>query len=481
MKENTFYILGCLYFSLIIGLINTNSFNLTFACLVYIFTFIILFTARINIFTFILSCIILASISLYYPFSIYFKITQPGVFQSILQTNHQEAKEFLYLINYKFIFFYILSSFMFFCYIRKKPKFKNKIQLKVLLCLSIYFYVLLDGSIDRIIEIKKSYTSYQNELIKIKISKYKTDDWQITKSQIKKDTIVVIIGESVSKKYLSAYGYSKPTTPFLDNVNGTFYQNFISPAGYTPLSIPRIIAITDSNHNINYQTNAVSLANKAGFNTYWLSNQGFIGEHDSAVSNLSIKSKNLILKNKSDFLNSYQSDLVLLSDIKKIIETSNDEKNVIFVHMLGSHMEFCERLRGYEIKFKSELSQNYNCYISSIHLLDHFIRNIQNFLNTNSKKFSIIYFSDHGLSPIGKNHDFNLIHGDKHRENFDVPLIILRDEDKEKKIIHEPTSGLNFLYIFSKELGVETTNLKIQHPIKVLSQNQWIDYNQLAK
>ena len=93
------------------------------------------------------------------------------------------------------------------------------------------------------------------------MQKNKPDNWAITTQKQKKDTVIVIIGESVSRKYLSVYGYTENTTLFLKKVNGKFFSNYISPAGFTALSIPRTLALSHNNI-ISYENNAISLAKK---------------------------------------------------------------------------------------------------------------------------------------------------------------------------------------------------------------------------
>ena len=294
---------------------------------------------------------------------------------------------------------------------------------------------------------------------------------------------MVIIGESVSKKYLSVYGYTQPTTPFLNTVKGTFYQNFISPAGYTALSLPRMLALTHNYNDIEYETNVVTLAKKAGYTTHWYSNQGLVGKFETANSLISVRSDFIkymnIYRHKEYYPeNNLSSDFKLLENLKDI---NFKKKNVIFLHMLGSHSDFCNRLKDYKLIQYLEHGKNFNCYLSTINLLDDFTNQIYNTLIDKKTNFSIIYLSDHGLQLIGSHNDLNLIHGDKSRQNFDVPFFILRDNDTKKIFIDEPTSGFNFLHIFAKELGVETRNLKVHHPIKVLSQNKFIDYEKLER
>lgn len=481
-KINNFLIfITSLYFSALISLINENLYDLLIGLLTIIFcTWIFYFSKKINTLS-ILTKFIFIIITLYYPFSLNFKITTPGVLTSILNTNRSEAIEFLNILNFYDLLFYATSFVFFIIYTVTKIKSKNK-KKEILIILSlIYFYAIVDDSLSKIKNIYKTYSDYTKEINKIITSKNKKDNWEILKKTEQKDVVVVIIGESVNKNYLSIYGSEYETTPFLDKTLGTFYMNNVSPAGFTIESIPRYLAITRDN-DIEYETNAVALANKAGYKTYWISNQGYAGDYETATSLISAKSDYVIYKNifrhRFDYHESHSSnDFNLLKDFNEKIK--ENYKKVIFLHMLGSHNDFCKRVNDYGIKYETSLGKDFNCYLSSINLLDKFIENIYKKLKLENQKFSIIYFSDHGLHQVKTNNQIKLFHGDRSKENFDVPLFILRHNDNKKTFITETTSGFNFLHIFAKELGVETRNLKVHHPIKVLSQNKFIDYDDL--
>ncbi|BFO11432.1 hypothetical protein GGER_39420 [Serratia rubidaea] len=52
------------------------------------------------------------------------------------------------------------------------------------------------------------------------------------------------------RDYMSLFGYPLPTTPFLDQVNGDFYSNYISTAANTFESLPRTLALSQGNRLI---------------------------------------------------------------------------------------------------------------------------------------------------------------------------------------------------------------------------------------
>lgn len=196
-----------------------------------------------------------------------------------------------------------------------------------------------------------------------------------------------------------------------------------------------------------------------------------------------------MLASKSDYT-SYQTDKDYISnksDDFKLLDifnniNKNHEKKVIFIHMLGSHPDFCTRLHSYDVVFSSIYGKNFNCYLSTIHKMDYFISNIYHTLNKKQQEFSLIYFSDHGLKNSSNDiHKIRLIHDDTHQDNFNVPFFILRDNDQQHEVIDQKISGFNFLNYFAEEIGVTTNNLSNNETTerKVFSGGMLIPYSNL--
>lgn len=482
-KYNLYIFFGCgLYLSFFINLFNDNQ-RIISNLISIISLFFIYTLAKKNRLFYIPLFITTFLLILYYPASIYFDITKQGVFLSTLETNKSEVFEFIsslthhdYLIVLFSLFILVLHSYT---ATQLHSLIKNKYLTYIFLILFSYIYSINDQISLNLFKIYNLYENYSNELNKINDAKNQPDTWNIISKQPSKETIVVIIGESVTKKYLSVYGYTDNTSPFLNNINGRFFSNYISPAGFTALSIPRTLA-TSQNNNINYENNAIALAKKAGYKTYWISNQGFIGEHDTAISMLASKSDYISYQTDQDYISNKSDDLKLLDIFNSI--NKNHEKKVIFIHMLGSHPDFCTRLHDYKVVFSNVYGKNFNCYLSTIHKLDYFISNIYNNLIANSQSFSLMYFSDHGLKNSSNNlNKIRLIHDDTHQDNFDVPFFILRDNDQQHEVINKKISGFNFLDYFSEEIGVTTGNLSNNHATqrKVLSGGELIPYGNL--
>lgn len=69
----------------------------------------------------------------------------------------------------------------------------------------------------------------------------------------------------------------------------------------------------------------------------------------------------------------------------------------------------------------------------------------------------MLYFSDHGLSFIDNQTD--LIHGDKTRQNFEVPFFITSSDSTQREIISARRSAMSFMSLFSQWTGISEKSI----------------------
>ena len=89
------------------------------------------------------------------------------------------------------------------------------------------------------------------------------------------------------RDYTSLYGYPQKTTPFLEQVNGLIFNLYVAAGPNTQPSLQRTLyrSINDNEETV-YTDNIISLAKLAHYKTYWLSNQGKVGEWDTMASRI---------------------------------------------------------------------------------------------------------------------------------------------------------------------------------------------------
>lgn len=121
-----------------------------------------------------------------------------------------------------------------------------------------------------------------------------------------------------------------------------------------------------------------------------------------------------------------------------------------------------------------------NCYITSIKETDKFIENTYNLMNNVSKvknrKFSIVYFSDHGQCHSSVNPPNVIVsQACTSKLHNDVPLFKISSDDINRKEYKVFKSGLNFTDGIANWIGI--ANNKLNKNIDLFSdQSDTSDY-----
>ncbi|QKD71047.1 phosphoethanolamine transferase [Proteus terrae] len=317
-------------------------------------------------------------------------------------------------------------------------------------------------------DIKKHYDSVkiENEWINAKLNE--KDTWQLTNNNTQYNNYILVIGESVRRDFMQSYGFPINNTPFLEKKPVIQFNNYISSAPSTLLSLPQSLTLENQNtHELELPNNIITLAKKAGLNTFWFSNQGSMVGSDSIISTIGKRADSYHFLSKGDYHNNgLTTDNDLLPDIKKALFNSNKKTNLIVVHLIGSHSQACARTQGkYDEFFQStELS----CYVQSIKNTDKLLENIVTMSNNTGKSWSLLYFADHGLAYEHKGESYaKLAHDDKFKQNFEIPLFILSSDSKEKNYITERRNNRYFMSLFSEWTGI--TDAKIPNHCHMIS------------
>ena len=457
---NKIWIISALAIALLLPY-NTGYGSIGNACL----TFATLIVARKSKPALCLLFILLTPAILYIPAGHAYGKINIGHAAALLQTNTSEAIEFIKL-NITGFTLCLMAIIFLSIFIIKSWNSRSK---KGHLLFLIVFILLNLNSYPKRFAIaaymRLSEARTEVEILKNGIST--KDQFIILKKNIQYKNILVIIGESVTREYMSVYGYPLDTTPWLKNANGDFYTNVISPAPNTFLSLPRTLARFDENKK-EAANNIVNLSNKADLNTYWVSNQGRIGEFDTPATIIAHHAKHKFFLNNGDYESAKNSDdFQMLPYINSIIR--NKENKVIFAHMIGSHPNPCERLQSYPLNFNTG-NKIIDCYLSSIQKLDSFIKRATEMLEKNGEPYVIFYFSDHGLTVDNSSNPVR--HGNSYRENYDIPFFIIDKKYNTHRLIDEPFNNAEFLSKFAEKIGIE-----YKLPLDEMRNSDYIIYN----
>lgn len=218
----------------------------------------------------------------------------------------------------------------------------------------------------------------------------------------KPSTIILVIGESEARDYMSAFcDYPLDTTPWLRSKktddNFILFPHAYSTIPHTVSALERALTEFNQYNDKQFYTSCsiIDIAHKAGYNTYWYSNQGHLGCADTPVT-LVANTSNISKWTKQN-LNQLQFDESLLEYLPEIDPSTN---NFVVIHLKGNHFNYINRYPQSFAKFskpnKYDLISN---YLDSVAYTDYILQQITEYAQKNLNLQALLYFSDHGVTP----------------------------------------------------------------------------------
>lgn len=360
----------------------------------------------------------------------YYSVTStvfaPDTLLAIAQTNIQEAIEYAKdNFSCKTIFLIILANAsVFFVAIKNTQKILwNKYNLfLVLFCITaclVGVYKYRDNIITDIPkQASKTLAQYKN------FSKERTDRKDnmsklLLSHKPEAGVYVLVIGELQNRAHMQAYNYHRATTPWLDSMkNDKNMLLFTKAYSCHTHTMPTLLyALTAKNQYNNIAVkNAVSVlevAEAAGFETVWLSNQVKYSAWDTPVTSIASEAnqQKWINSTLGESTNTDYFDGKLIEELEKIKIT---DKMLIVMHLMGNHGSYeqrypkaFEKYDGKNTIDKYDNSIIYNDYVMS--QVYKRARKIPNFKG-------LVYCSDHAdaidknLSHDAAQFDFDMTH-----------------------------------------------------------------------
>ena len=216
--------------------------------------------------------------------------------------------------------------------------------------------------------------------------------------------VVLVIGESLRPDHLQLNGYHRPTTPRLARDSGVVsFPNVTTDFVYTHLSVPRIMtrAHGENPDAAFTEQSFITLFNKAGFRTAWLSNQDAVNTYAYFMH----EADTLVQCNGARTFYAYEKwlDSDLLEPFGKALEKATG-RGLIVMHTIGSHWWYRSHYPDSLAKFQpetdsrvvSELTreQMVNSYDNTILATDSFLADVTDMLR--GRNAVVIFISDHG-------------------------------------------------------------------------------------
>ena len=221
-------------------------------------------------------------------------------------------------------------------------------------------------------------------------------------------TLVVLIGESSSRHHWSLYGYHRNTTPKLSALKDELlvFRDAISPFGRTTLSVAASLTCKDVPGIGDIPL--VTVFKQAGFETIWISNQSTVDDTNMIVRLVSGADRKIYLNKGGDQAYARSYDEKILPALDEILTAPDaPEKRVIFVHTMGSHVNYGSRFPNEFDTFKSDgdivkkpwfsskAVKYINDYDNSILYTDHIIASVIERMRS-VPGGAVLFYSDHG-------------------------------------------------------------------------------------
>lgn len=230
------------------------------------------------------------------------------------------------------------------------------------------------------------------------------------------NTVVVVIGESETRTLMHAFNPNHvENTPWLtamkEDSDFTLFSNAYSCVWYTVPVLER--ALTEANFYNNKEFNSsisiLDMAKKAGYKTYWFSNQGSIGVADTPIT---LVAKTADVSEWVDQeLKQSTMDGALLQFLQRV---DPNEKNFVVLHLMGSHIEYRNRYpKEFQVFNDGTVNQQAD-FDNTVLYTDWVLSQIFEYAKENLNLDAMIYFSDHGSDP------------DKGRQPDDISFKVLR-------------------------------------------------------
>jgi len=260
--------------------------------------------------------------------------------------------------------------------------------------------------------------------------------------QHKGDTTVVVFGESVNKKHMSAYGYVRQTTPLLDEriKNNEVVRFNGAYSNHTHSNPTMSMMLTQANQygskSWQESPSIFNYAQAAGVPTQWLTNHRLLGGWSNNITTIIRESDRLRTINYrvGYGLDSTNYDPELLPFFRKAIQERPNQLTLL--HIYNSHSFYCNRYPSDFSQFEGPLSPleygdmlvlkrardfMVNCYDNTIFYADLLLEEMISDLDERDNPSVLMYVADHAEEPLdGRTHNSAVFTFDM----VNIPLVI---------------------------------------------------------
>ena len=340
-----------------------------------------------------------------------------SVITALIQTNIYEAYEFVLsqgtiVTTAFFLLLILIPIFIWFSYSYQS---KTTVDIKKHVLVNMFF-VFAAIAIILNLNLRMTYNSYvsaaltlvQNQKFKESFAERSKmlEELNLQAANVADGLYVVVIGETLQRDHMSAYGYEKLTTPWLDQQkNQKSFFLFRNPYSCTVSTTQSLsMALTSRRlydnpiKDMSESPSIIELSNASGFEVSWISNQAQHGFNDLPQTLIANSAKNRFWLNKLD--NDYGSrtefyDEITLPALEEVLK-ADSKKKIIFIHLMGQHGDFNHRYPSDFKKWHDTDTYEHSDYDNSILYNDHILEQIYAIASKDNSFKAMVYFSDHG-------------------------------------------------------------------------------------
>jgi len=290
-------------------------------------------------------------------------------------------------------------------------------------------------------------------------------------------TIVLVIGESTNRLHMGLYGYHRDTTPKLSSIQDELkvFKNVFASRPNTIESLEQVLTFADQQHPDLYKTNPsiIAMMKQAGYRSYWITNQQTLTARNTMLTTFAKQADEQIFLNTSRRQNAYSYDEKVLAPYADILNKP-DEKKLVVVHLLGTHMKYDYRYpkaydfyhdaKGLPAGLNDHQIQTINAYDNAIRYNDMVVYELINQLKLQNQHSLLFYFSDHGDDVFDSPpHDFQgRNEGRPTYAMYAIPFLVWNSPNWSHADLLQPSEILNrqfdnadFIYTFSELVGLD--------------------------
>lgn len=340
-----------------------------------------------------------------------------GTITSLFETNRDEASEFLAYVSpwlVAAITLFVLTPVVMICRM-KQPEGAFRIRRHKYAFFSLMLVALLFVTVRPVAQ-RIYFVDFYRVFAHYKIDRFREERALARRHSQPFDVrtqpdkmprlVVLVIGESHARRHMSLYGYPRDTNPLLSARRDELcvYTDVVSPQVHTIPVLRAALTFADREHPERLTTypSLIELFNRAGFETYVISNQPLLEASSSYDAFLKLADHTADLSGRK------APDGILLPPFEQALTAPGDRPKLIVLHLMGSHIgykyrypadfDFFTRLNDTlpVTSLTPEARTTIDEYDNSVRYNDYLLSTLIARIEREHTPAALLYFSDHG-------------------------------------------------------------------------------------